>query len=561
MSVESYIKNNVKSIGEKVFVVPEIPEKKLNNAIMSIAPNVEPEYVLAILDSTVFGSAKEGFLFTGDTVYKKYSFEDRGEYRFEDIKKAEYKVVKTVKDNGKVEEKDHIYLHFKDDTVVEVSTSYLLNLDYKCFVDFVNAVISEAGDDESYTKTSQLLPLASMDEEIKEAYVKIMANFAYADDKMIDSKEYAEIMSLIVRVDINKETRIKLRGYMCDADNIDDIESLLMYLLENVPEGSLDVIKKSIVKDIIYIFKLKNDINSWESNDFIVSLKERLAIEDKHIELIIEAIINDEEILSKRKNDSEIKKSMKDLAAKAGAVGVPLAAIYFSGSIVGMSAAGITSGLATIGMGGVLGFSSMVTGVGVVVLLGVGTYKGIKKLTGVGELENNKQRELMLQAIIKNAQKSLDYLIEDVNEISRLLTEEIKNGLVAEKKIEKLSSLLSMMSTGAKATSNKISYAESETVMAQLPKTLDMVRLDELTKEPTKQKHKELILSCYSENTYINAEGKEVVEYVLSENLSLKHLESLSVIFKAIGYTNVADAALASAKGAVKNLTKNIFGN
>lgn len=38
---------------------PEIPEKKLNNAISAIAPNVNPEYVLAIVDSTLFGSAKE----------------------------------------------------------------------------------------------------------------------------------------------------------------------------------------------------------------------------------------------------------------------------------------------------------------------------------------------------------------------------------------------------------------------------------------------------------------------------------------------------------------------
>ena len=78
------------------------------------------------------------------------------------------------------------------------------------------------------------------------------------------------------------------------------------------------------------------------------------------------------DILNKRKNDSQIAKSFKDIAAKAGAVGVPLAAIYFSGSVVGFSAAGITSGLATMGLGGLLGFSGMVTGIGTVVLIGVG---------------------------------------------------------------------------------------------------------------------------------------------------------------------------------------------
>ena len=82
MSVENYIKNNIKNAGDKVYVVPEIPEKKLNNAITAIAPNVNPEYVLAIIDSTLFGSAKEGLIFTGEGIYKKYSFEEREEYRF-----------------------------------------------------------------------------------------------------------------------------------------------------------------------------------------------------------------------------------------------------------------------------------------------------------------------------------------------------------------------------------------------------------------------------------------------------------------------------------------------
>lgn len=87
---------------------------------------------------------------------------------------------------------------------------------------------------------------------------------------------------------------------------------------------------------------------------------------------------------------------MKDLVAKAGAVGVLLAAIYFSGSVVGMSSAGITSGLTALRMGGALGFSSMLTGIGSTVLIGVGAYKGIKKVTGISDLENNKQREMML---------------------------------------------------------------------------------------------------------------------------------------------------------------------
>lgn len=58
MSVENYIKENVSLIGDRVYIAPDIPEKKLNNAILSIAEGVNPQYVLAIVDSTLFGSAE-----------------------------------------------------------------------------------------------------------------------------------------------------------------------------------------------------------------------------------------------------------------------------------------------------------------------------------------------------------------------------------------------------------------------------------------------------------------------------------------------------------------------
>lgn len=560
MSVENYIKMNVANVCDKVYVAPEIPEKKLNNAISAIAPNVNPEYVLAIADSTLFGSAKEGIVFTGDSMYLKYALQEKQEYKFENLIKARFELTKEQKSNGKVEEKKHIYLHLNDERIIELSSN-MFAIKYENLVDLINGIINEAGEEKEYVTTSQMLPLAAMDNGIKDAYIKIICNFAYSDDEIIDSKEYAEIISLIVRIDYNSENRLKIRSYMCDNSEIEETESLITYLNDNVPEGSLDVIRKSLIKDILYIYKIKNDVNSWKENQFLTSLQAKLKVKDDQFDLIITAIRTDEEILSLRKNDSEIKKSMKDLAAKAGAVGVPLAAIYFSGSVVGMSAAGITSGLATIGMGGLLGFSGMVTGVGVVVLIGVGAYKGIKKITGVGDLENNKQREMMLQAIIKNSQKSLNYLIEDVNEISRLLMEEVKNGLETSKKIEKLSALLSMMSKGAKVTTEKIDYATSESVISHLPKTLDMIRLEELTNEPTKEKLREYILSCYLEQEVDNDEEENKnTELVLNDKLPLSQLEQLYEIFEAIGYTNIKDAALASAKGAAKSLVKNVFG-
>jgi hypothetical protein len=569
MSVENYIKKNVSSLCDRVYIAPEIPEKKLNNSISSIALGVNPDYVLAIADTTIFGSAKEGCVFLGDTIYIRGIMEKTQQYKLEDIVSAEYKCTEIRKDNGKIEKKEEVFLYIDNNKTI-VSSLCFSTINSEKFVELINGIIAEAGEEKSFETTSQTIPLALMDDGIKKAYIKIICNFAYSDDSIIDSKEYAEIISLIVRIDYNAKDRFQIRNYMCDISIIEENDTLLQYLNDIVPEGSYDILKKSLIKDILYIFRIKNGSNSWRTNNFITELQQKLKLEDKQIDLIIEAIQSDEEILSKRKNDSQIKQSMKEIAAKAGAVGVPLAAIYFSGSVIGMSAAGLTSGLATIGLGGLLGFSGMVTGLGMVVLMGVGAYKGIKKVTGISDLENNKQRELMLQAIIRNSQKSLNYLIEDVNEITRQLMEELRNGLEASKKIGKLAALLGMMSKGAQATTEKINHAEIETIISQLPQILDKDRFEELTKEATKEKLRLFVLACYIEKeVVINNEDEQQKEdsndnkkkqFVLKEQLALNTLEQLHLVFENIGYNNVKDAALATAKVAVKGIVKNIFG-
>ena len=562
MSVENYIKENVSIVGEKVFIAPNIPEKKLNNAISSIAEGVNPEYVLAIVDTTLFGSAKEGIVFLGDRLFVRDILEKPSIFNFFDISKAEYVCEESTKDNGKIAKTEKVILKLNDGTEQKLSLPSV-GIKFEEFANFINGIINEGGEEKKFETTSQTLPLSDMDDEVKNAYIKIICNYAYSDDDVIDAKEYAEIISLIVRIDYNAKDRLNLRSYMCDKNNIEDSKSLIDYLFANIPDGCSDIVKKSLIKDIIYIYKLKNDMDQWKNDKFIVELQNELNINDEQIELIISVIKNDESILNERKNDSDIVKSMKEIGAKAGAVGVPLAAVYFSGSVIGMSAAGLTSGLATLGMGGFLGFSSMFTGIGVVALLGVGTYQGIKKVTGLSELENNKQRELMLQAIIKNSQKSLNYLIEDVNEISKQLTEEIDKGMEATIKIKKLSKLLDMLSKGAKEANRKISYAEAEAIIAKIPKHLDKARLEELTNEPTKEKLRLFVLSCYIEKEIIleNADNTQEMKKVfeLDDKQELKILDQLYSVLESIGYMNIKDAALASAKGAAKSFVKSFL--
>lgn len=86
-----------------------------------------------------------------------------------------------------------------------------------------------------------------------------------------------------------------------------------------------------------------------------------------------------EEILKKYAELFESKSAKKDYQKKLGvnaaatlaATGMPIAAVSVSGSVSGISAAGITSGLATLGAGTMVGGIAVVAGIGVVSFIGV----------------------------------------------------------------------------------------------------------------------------------------------------------------------------------------------
>ena len=285
----------------------------------------------------------------------------------------------------------------------------------------------------------------------------------------------------------------------------------------------------------------------------LLDIQKKLDVNDEQVEQLREAIEREEEILYERKTDSQIQKQIKELSAKAGAVGVPLTALYFSGSVVGLSASGITSGLAALGFGGLLGFSSMVTGVGAIVIGGVATYKGLKHITGMKELEDNTQRELMLQNILKNSHKSLNYLIEDVNYIAKRLADELEKSEQVSTMINKLKRQLGMVSQGADKLSSDIDYADKEAIIAKLPSKLDRSRFDELTSKATLQKFRDFIYKAYPEKLTEENNRSKIV-YMLDTELTSEELEKARQILDKIGYFDIRSSSVATAKSKAKDM-------
>lgn len=383
--------------------------------------------------------------------------------------------------------------------------------------------------------------------------MKILCNFCYSDDQSIDAKEYSEIMSLIVRNDLKSEERIQIRGYIYDSSLAESNDSLLDEMVPKMTADNFISIKQSLIKDMIYIYRKTKGKDSWKNNEYIKNVAESFQLSKEVVDVLEKSIISDEEIISLRKNDKQIENSVKEIAAQAGAVGMPLAAIYLSGSVVGVSAAGITSALASLGCGGILGFSSMFTGIGVVALIGVGAYKGIRKATGLTDVEQNKQREKMLEQIIKNLQKTLSYVIEDVNSLSAQIVEETKKGLQSREKIEKLTSMLTMLTKSANNSVDNMDYMEKEKIITKLPSELNYMKLVELTEGASFKEKRQFVLECY-EQKVVEKDNEEVSVYVLKDGLSSNDLSALNEIFEQIGYFNLSTATFASLKGNAKKI-------
>lgn len=534
------------------FFVPDIPEKRINGAIEKIAPNVSPEQIILIVDTTLMGSGKDGLVFTSSAFYYRESFSDPSSVLYSELETAEYiKDVKEIK-NGKEKYEEYVKVVKKDKS--ELVIKNIMYCNYANFANMLNSIADDLSDEDCTHAEDVNIPLESMPDGVKISYVKIIINFALSDDGVIDSKEFSEIYSLMARLNFNAKQRSELIAYSSDIEQASSLEEPLADINSEINDNNKSLLYISLAKDLLNIHSIAHD-GKVESSPFLRNLFNRLGISDEQVAFIQQALSNDRKIFDAEIDDKALAEGFSTIVSKAGAVGVPLAAVYLSGSVIGLGATGITSGLSFLGFGGVLGFSSMATGLGVLVLLGLGAHHGIKTLTGGREVEKAKRKEFMLQGVIKHNQKTINMLMEDINTISAglldALREAAKQGAQIAKMVKKLSILAS---SGAIITENT-NDAERLALLTKLPKILDITKLKNLTAEPTRQKYFDIVKECYPE-TAINKltveEQEELsdqsddaleIAHRISPVLSVAQLQALVTIFTAIGYFSVSGLA------------------
>jgi len=545
-NINLFIKDNVKTIGKDVYITPEIPEKKLNNAIKAYKCESFYESILAIYDDTVFGSAKDGLVFTGEKMI--HSDGKLTEYIYSEIQSVEYVRDVSVNDKGKEKVLEYVKIIMNDDTEHKFKVTLSSSFNYDKFAEFLNKIVTEF---EDYEEEDQLKEMADMPNELKVAYLKIIINMTFIDDKEIDEKELAELFLLMTRLELDKESRFEVRAYITEIshENLISVENLLEIIKNNSEVSHYQSLIISLAKDLINTYFSTNDTMSRDFA-FLDKYKDLFELSDAEIDLAYDTVENDYKLLKEDLDDDAITKNAKELASKAAAAGAPLAAVYISGSVIGMSAAGITSGLATLGMGMGMG---MTGGLAVIGIIGVLSYKGVKHLTGANELDKYKTRELMLHEVIKQTQKTISLIIDDVNYIVQKLNDTILNHADQTEKIKKLTYMIAQFQGALKSVDNKSNIYQNSANRLQSPKILDDERLKLLTEEPTKKPLYDFVIENYELKT-IEIDNEKVKRFVLKENVKTEILDKMAEIFKALGYFDMDNILKSKASGMIKGI-------
>lgn len=426
----------------------EVKEKKLEKAISTFAQGVDKESIIAFYDFSLTENGKSGMLFTTAGIYIKEMLEKPYYIKYSNLETIEI-IHKPKKDCDNI-----LKVTFIDQTIWEFSSVYVNKTPlYNLLNEIVNLKhLGHIGNNDKF------LIIEDMDEEVKEKYLSLIVNFIKLTDEF-NGVKINEIYSLMSRINTQTQTRRKIMFYK--EHNINDTYELLNEIPGLVPKSSLEVLHLSLIKDILKISGKKYQDFNENQLKFIGMIASKYDIKEEKILFLQSAIELDEKFLSGNIDDKKYVKLMTDLGTKAAGLGIPIAALYLSGSVVGLSAAGITSGLAALGLGGILGLSSMVTGVGIVVMLGVATYSGLKWLGGKGQKDKENKREHLFAEAIKLNQKTISSLIEDINCLTSELLELISQNEIQGETISRLKKKLELFITAFNHSTNKENEIET----------------------------------------------------------------------------------------------------
>lgn len=250
-------------------------------------------------------------------------------------------------------------------------------------------------------------------------------------DGELDKDELRRLFEIINTEAFSKEGKSTIQNYLVAEPSIEEIIKCV----------------KADIDDIRYIAYLNcleisicNDEVHTSQQELLMRLKKEFMITDKQDEEMWKFAQTSKRLTDRGIDDKYATDALKSGIAGLGAVGVPVAAVYFSGSVIGLSAAGITSGLAALGLG-----FGMIPGIGVAIVIGAAIFITLTKVFDVGGTRKKKkiqiEKERRAEQVIRNLQETINSLIDRIAD----LEEKAKDAEANKEAIQKLQEILQML--------------------------------------------------------------------------------------------------------------------
>jgi len=254
---------------------------------------------------------------------------------------------------------------------------------------------------------------------------------ASAADGHASKEEMVAIFGSLDLEALDEAHRKQVQGFVLSPPDLDSCLDQLVNACDELRYAVIVAVVETILAD---------DIMEEEEKEFLASACTRLRVTEDQQKEIINFVKEARRVAREGLDNNAAEKAIKSAAAGLVAVGVPIAAVYFSGTIIGLSAAGITGGLAALGFG-----FGMVPGIGVAVVLGTAVFLGTKWLLGDSrEVKEEKLRaaqERKAQLVIKNLQEAITRIIDRIESLEAAAAQSAANREAISDLTERLNSL------------------------------------------------------------------------------------------------------------------------
>jgi uncharacterized tellurite resistance protein B-like protein/uncharacterized coiled-coil protein SlyX len=223
-----------------------------------------------------------------------------------------------------------------------------------------------------------------------------------AADGQMQREELELIYETLETEGLSEEARRRLYAYAIEPPALQDCLQALSDASESARHGLMLNLVEVAASDYL-LSNPERDALTQGQLTLGISNEQRTAMEHYAEEV--------RRIRERGIDDNHAADAIKAAVSGMTAVGVPIAAVVYSGSVVGLSAAGITSGLAALGLG-----AGMIPGIGVAILIGTAAFVGLNYLFDTGNKRKKEQyrreRERKAQLAMENLQETINHLID-----------------------------------------------------------------------------------------------------------------------------------------------------